>query len=795
MTRIENPFLQRGSKIIEALGGEDKVKRWLDPGVGFLGTFAIGFSYSETGIFEKLFKGVDVEELNLQETMSDIKYGLTEPWRENDYRSVSAPIEELRWSSNNILSRRQLFEINKKTDGGLENLDIVDLRLLDKGVSSANEKEVEVMARLDRWRQVKAMWAVDTGRGSFPEEDVITDRQALRELNEQGILDSEAMKKLFPLAVQISGETYAYGRGRKTDNFGRLSLLYVLSGQMARDIGAKDDNWGKPNRTGTIYSEKGQNDREPEVSKAVNLEEKLEILIEQTQIWMERIGWKDPEKWFRPSMKLLKEIFEIGGDNWKDKNLNTRGVIGKWLKWTVTGKLLKQTERLIFTGAAETRFYDQLTREGENVCEKQRTETGGVTIINGKPEHLLIDGFKKRCERLGVIKTAVDEMISGDDGYGFNKRKYLEKIVETLINYADWNQWGEAIEQRGLSELFQSEIVESSKNLEEMIICCLEQAVIIGESQVNFQIISEETKNRAGQVMAVLGIFKEIKDKPSNSYGIGDIGSDWNKILEGLQEISSDELEIKGNNVVLVPGIPQVNLGGNGQGKSCLQVMTVGGLLNPTWAVAKSMIHKRDLELQTALDITEIEGVKGLHWARALGKSSFMIEIERMIESLNNDQWKVDSLTMWDEYWRKTDQLNGMAMTMLALVLIGESDGMAMLNSHMNGLNRIAGPLLKKLEIDVDWKIMDNFKVKEIDEKKVVKSNAFENCSRFLPREIGKIWAKIHGVDEEKHEFDEEYIERGRDNLKQENLKQMGWIEEDDWGGLKWTEISNGYWD
>lgn len=766
---------------IDSLGGDKEVLAMLHPGGSyFLEQAIIGICYLRTPVFDQVYPDGWPQDKFLLHSARSLG------------RALADQTLLLKFGESSLLSAAGVKGLPDGTRQFFQKAEAIKIEDCVAGIEAAEQREADYMAKQDRWITVRQLLAVDRGLiAKQPQtrayssyiNTAVRDRSTLRQLAEQGILDSQTMTQLAELTRELTGEVYYWGRNTEWTAAGRLPLLYIWSNGLRDDSRLASDGWSVE----TAYMARIEGNHRYHKDKdslAVDVDKSLQILARQAAVWLTASGWKNPENWLEPGLEMLRRLHNLVGthqeDNWRAKDDQTREIASSLINETVIGQILRQTERLYLYAGAEREFFRRVQAEGLAVCQKTRLAEPdrGITIKAGQPEHLLIDLLATRQKRHRGIIGGVVTVKSEKPFYESDKRPFAGKMAGDIFREANLGEWQAEVERRGIGNGFNLIKITTEEELGRVIEELLENAKAIGEQQVKLTVLPEDLQHLAGTYAQVLKLFRDMHQRP-NSYTFrsgGFYGDYWERLIKEMEAVAKDGEAIVSNDVRLIPGRPLVLLGGNGQGKSCLEAMVLNGLMAPVLVAAEEMKAPADIFLETMADLTEIEGAAGLHSARGQGKSGFMVEIERFISQFTVITRRKVSLKAWDEFWRKTDQLNGMALMMLAEVLVNISGAYSIQASHINPINRIAGPLLERLGIEVDWATMENFKLQAIDAKTVVQSRAWQNCRQFLPEMIGGVWAGIHGAVRDDYSFGEKHKRRDKRTYTQERLMQMGWI-------------------
>lgn len=414
--------------------------------------------------------------------------------------------------------------------------------------------------------------------------------------------------------------------------------------------------------------------------------------------------------------------------------------------------------------------------------------THALSIHEALPEHLVIDeGALVKQRRNAIASTAIELGLQSQSGYQSFFQSVAEGLDHILWSYNSLKKHGQ------LPDHFSNE--QCVKIVE--IMTSFGGAKQLAEHMKTLGIeISQMMQNPSAFMPLVqMKHLQEVRKEfqlylelyYTNRFNSGGFwGGEMTKMLSGIDmELEQKSLNLKKNDISLKPRTPMVMLGANGEGKSTVLAIILQHMLSIGKTISAKSHLPANVQILSAGDIIELEGADALRAARLEGKSSFILEVEQMIERVKNIM-KVKTKTakqeipfvIGDEVGRRTDQLNAMALLGAELILTASSEVLSVYSSHYNSLPHIIGPLLKELDITIDWQTLESHQLKTLKENEVVWSNALQKAVPFIPQAFGEIWQQKTGVHDESMKFGAEAKAISEGGIRFERLKQLGWIQE-----------------
>lgn len=254
------------------------------------------------------------------------------------------------------------------------------------------------------------------------------------------------------------------------------------------------------------------------------------------------------------------------------------------------------------------------------------------------------------------------------------------------------------------------------------------------------------------------------------------------RLNKNITQITTDQEPLESFTVELEVGQPAGLIGANGGGKSTLlatmiqslylKELVLGSRITTPSGSVRVLAHTDPANLQT---IGERERF------RVMAKSAFMAEIESIggiFEELTarlpttNDS---PLLILTDEFGRRTDSLDGMALYSALLILVSATNSFSLGASHYNQLPHQLRPLLVQLGIKANWYTMENYTPRPLGNSEVVTSNAFGVAAKLLSPKLLEKWRELIGAEmlsQATYEYPKELP-----NSQQIMLTQLDWVE------------------
>lgn len=765
------------------------IRKWTRPNSGYFAAYVAGASLIATPLGAELYTQIDLPaDATFWDQCQRIGWAANQ-WG-NEPGSIKAIAHDLKHMSPlDVLSPQNLskqgasHQILKDT--------LVGLGMLEDRVGEEEMKEDNklhtLMAGFPRYLpHLRFLFGPDTGL-RHSSSTYVTEvgwkspamRRLVHTLQQTGqILPEEIEGSIPEIAHGLVGTLIAKPTYLERFVKGVFPVVPVIAGKFNRDI-LNPFSHQDPDDFTLLKESDVSSVRDLEGS-AVPLTPILSFLATTSIEWMRKAGWVYPETFFELPLMLLEKGFEsqpIPGvartDNWEHKERGMRTVLQDFLQFSLPGQVMEKVNDILLHIAAENSFHLHLANEGIPLTYPQLSPDGSIRLIEARSEALLVDLFSRRESQAAQLFNPVSALTT-PDRYNYN-RSAIDR-VETLF-FRD-------------NILSKHKIQKLEKETDGMIDFTNPRPGMVKEiyedaqklvKGVGFNPLSQQRKQELQRYVRALKSIAEVYEKPAPNYHMGGYFGDRTKsITDVLQFLIEDNVRIAPVDVVIKPGVPLVVAGENGGGKSAL-IATILQQLTACGKVvsAVSEIPPESVQSFAVGDRVELEGRERVFWGRTQGESSFILEIKMGIERMTRKiEGEKSYLELGDEVYRRTDQLNAMALTGTEMIVDYIKGNLQFISTHCNSMNRVFGPLFREIGLVPTWSTMEDYRLKHVDESTLIESKAFYKAMPFLPVSIGKAWAEKKGVESMNGEFGEFSIDRSYKEIHKERLKQLGWIRE-----------------